>query len=63
MTHSKTPGRKAIDGVTCVTERVNIVLTKEHRQKLEALAPKGFSAWIRQQIDNAWAHHTKGAAK
>lgn len=63
MTTVKTPGRKAIDGVTCVTERINLVLTKEHRQKLEALAPSGFSAWVRKQIDNAWECRTKGTTK
>lgn len=60
MTTSKTPGRKAIDGITGATERVNVVLTKEHRQRLEQLAPHGFSAWVRCAIDHAWSQHTKG---
>lgn len=53
-------GRKAIDGATGVTARVNVVLTKEHRDRLEQLAPNGFSPWIRQAIDKAWAEHLKG---
>lgn len=55
---TRTRGRKAIDGVTQATERVNIVLTPEHRRKLETLAPSGFSAWVRQAIDNAWPDTT-----
>lgn len=47
-------GRKAVDGATQATERVNIVLTPEHRRRLEELAPGGFSAWVRRAIDNAW---------
>lgn len=61
MSMMRTPGRKAIDGVTGVTERVNLVLTKEHREKLEALAPNGFSAWVRKQIDAEWKRHNKEA--
>lgn len=53
----KTPGRKAIDGAHEVTERVNVVITKEHRERLEKLAPKGFSAWVRAAIDKAWNEH------
>lgn len=60
---TKTPGRKAIDGITGATERVNVVLTKEHRQKLEQLAPHGFSPWIRAAIDQAWTKHTKASSK
>lgn len=48
------PGRKAIDGVRNATERVNIVLTKEHRDRLKQLAPNGFSPWVRAAIDRAW---------
>jgi hypothetical protein len=48
------PGRKAIDGVHGATERVNIVLTKEHRDRLKQLAPNGFSPWVRAAIDKAW---------
>jgi hypothetical protein len=52
---TKTRGRKAIDGATEATERVNVVLTQEHRRRLELLAPGGYSAWVRRAIDNAWA--------
>lgn len=54
MSSKQSRGRKAIDGATQATERVNIVLTPEHRRRLEYLAPSGFSAWVRQAIDNAW---------
>jgi hypothetical protein len=52
---TKTRGRKAVDGATRATERVNIVLTREHRRRLEMLAQDGYSAWVRRAIDNAWA--------
>jgi hypothetical protein len=51
---TKTRGRKAVDGATEATERVNIVLTREHRRRLEMLAQEGYSAWVRRAIDNAW---------
>lgn len=50
----KKRGRPPIDGTNKSTERVNVVLTPEHRRRLEQLAPDGFSAWVRQAIDNAW---------
>ena len=57
MTDKKLPGRKAIDGAT---ERVNVVLTKQHRDRLEQLAPSGLSCWVRAAIDHAWEQHQKG---
>lgn len=59
----KAPGRKAVDGAHDVTERVNVVITKEHRDRLEKLAPQGFSAWIRAAIDKAWNEHKKESDK
>ncbi len=59
MSARKTPGRKAIDGITGATARVNVVLTEEHRRRLEQLAPNGYSAWIRRAIDNAWKEQPK----
>lgn len=56
-------GRKAIDGARGATERVNIVLTKEHRARLEKLAPNGFSPWVRVAIDKAWDQHLKDSNK
>ena len=53
------PGRKSVDGATAVTERVNIVLTKVHRERLEILATEGYSPWMRAAIDRAWSKHTK----
>jgi hypothetical protein len=53
------PGRKSVDGATSVTERVNVVLTKEHKRRLDVLAADGFSAWVRAAIDKAWMKHTK----
>ena len=50
----KKRGRPPIDGTNKSIERVNVVLTPEHRRRLEQLAPNGFSAWVRQAIDNAW---------
>jgi putative SOS response-associated peptidase YedK len=50
-------GRKAVDGATAVTERVNIVLTKEHKRRLDVLAAEGFSPWVRAAIDQAWIKH------
>jgi hypothetical protein len=50
-------GRRAIDGVQGVTARVNIVLTEEHRKKLEKLAPEGMSPWVRAMIDKEWSQH------
>lgn len=52
-------GRKAVDGAIAVTERVNIVLTKEHKRRLDALAAEGFSPWVRAAIDKAWIERTK----
>lgn len=52
-------GRKSIDGATAVTERVNIMLTKEHRERLEMLATAGYSCWMRAAIDKEWAKHMK----
>ena len=60
MTKNK-PGRKAIDGIQGATERVNIVLTKEHRARLEKLAPNGLSPWVRTAIDKAWDEHLKAS--
>lgn len=60
---SQRPGRKAVDGITNADKRVNVVLTAEHRQRLEQLAPKGFSAWIRAAIDRAWRDHTERKIK
>lgn len=60
MTTTKRSGRKAVDGITGATERVNVVLTKEHRQRLEQLAPNGFSLWVRAAIDRAWDELAKG---
>lgn len=62
MTH-KTPGRKAIDGARGVTKRVNVVLTQHHRDRLEKIAPEGFSAWVRSAIDKAWNEYTKETMK
>lgn len=59
MTKGK-PGRKAVDGVTGVTARINVVLTEEHKRRLEAMATAGISPWVRQAIDEAWAKHQKG---
>lgn len=52
-------GRKSVDGATAVTERVNIVLTKEHKERLEVLATEGYSPWMRAAIDKAWSKHLK----
>jgi hypothetical protein len=54
-------GRKAVDGITGADKRVNVVLTSEHRRRLEQLAPNGFSAWIRAAIDTAWGKQRKDA--
>lgn len=62
MTTKGKAGRKAIDGVTCVTARINAVLTPEHKRRLEALATKGISPWIREAIDKAWAKHQKATS-
>jgi len=48
-------GRKAVDGVTGLTERINVVLTPEHKRRLEVMATKGISPWIREAIDKAWS--------
>jgi len=55
-------GRRAVDGVTNVNERVNAMLTKEHKQRLQQLATEGISAWLRAAIDKAWAKHQKANA-
>ena len=57
------PGRKAVDGVQGATERVNIVLTKQHRDRLEKLATNGLSPWVRTAIDRAWDEHLKASNK
>lgn len=53
------PGRRAVDGATAVTERVNAVLTPEHKRRLEVLATNGISAWLRAVIDKAWSKQQK----
>ena len=58
MTKSKA-GRKAVDGATNLTVRINAVLTEEHKRKLDMLAVRGISPWVRQQIDQAWDKFTK----
>lgn len=55
MTTKKKPGRKAADGATNATARINAVVTDEHKRRLEKLATEGFSVWIRHAIDSAWA--------
>jgi putative SOS response-associated peptidase YedK len=52
-------GRRSVDGATALTERVNVVLTKEHKRRLEVLAAEGYSPWVRAAIDKAWIKYTK----
>lgn len=59
MTAKRSPGRPATDGATKVDCRVNVMLTKEHRDRLAELAAGGVSAWVRSAIDAAWAELQK----
>lgn len=52
-------GRKSVDGAVEVTTRVNVVMTQEHKRRLELLATHGFSAWMRAAIDAEWNKRTK----
>lgn len=61
MTKGKA-GRRAVDGVTQANERINAVVTKEHKAKLQVLATEGFSAWLRAAIDKSWAKHQKASS-
>lgn len=56
------PGRRAVDGVTCVTARINVVLTEEHKRRLEAMAQAGISPWVRHAIDKAWEKFQKATS-
>lgn len=57
------PGRKAVDGAAGLTARINVVLTEEHKKKLEAMATNGISPWVRRAIDSAWEKQLKGNRK
>lgn len=53
-------GRRAVDGVTKPTKRVNAAVTPEHKRRIEILTMQmGISAWLRQAIDAAWEKHLK----
>jgi hypothetical protein len=55
-------GRRAVDGVTKPTARVNAAVTLEHKRRIEILTMQmGISAWLRQVIDSAWDKHTKAS--
>lgn len=49
------PGRPALDGAAGCTERINAVVTPEHKRMLDDLTANfGISAWLRKTIETAY---------
>lgn len=49
------PGRPALDGAAGCTERINAVVTPEHKRMLDDLAANcGISVWLRETIETAY---------
>lgn len=60
MAEKRKRGRPTADGAKGITDRMNITLTKEHKQKLEAMATEGVSPWVRSVIDKEWNQFKEG---
>ncbi len=56
-------GRKAADGATDVTERINLSVTEAHKRMLAEIAPDGASSWIRRTIEAEYHKKIKGTKK
>lgn len=49
------PGRPALDGAASCTERINAVITPEHKRMLDWLSyDRGISVWLRETIETAY---------
>ena len=51
----RSPGRPALDGAEGCTERVNAMITPEHKRMLDEITANcGISVWVREAIETAY---------
>lgn len=51
----RSPGRPALDGAEGCTQRVNAMVTPEHKRMLDEItAFSGISVWLREAIETAY---------